>query len=150
MEEEVGWHPVGIQIPDMPHRQDHRVYIELEDRICALFSKERVPHAHVTQIIEDPHLFDIWCTLPRDMMTMMCHVVNSLMLIQRLQDRTQYRSSHQLDDVPSDAYHDSLSSHALGEWSTPPQSPSHVSPDVTQFNDSPQLLGLPYIPSSCM
>ena len=80
MEEEVVQQPVGVQRPGMPCRQDHSVHIELEDHICALFARERVPHAHVREIREDLHLFDIWCTLPRDMMTLMRHVVGALML----------------------------------------------------------------------
>ena len=72
----------------MPRREDRRVQFELEDRIYALFSRERVPLAHVTQIRQDPHLFDIWNTLPHDMTTLMCHVVDALILIQRLRAST--------------------------------------------------------------
>ena len=112
MDEEVVQHPIGVQRSDMPRRIDRRVCFELEDCICALFARERVPHEHVTQIIEESHLFDIWRTLPRDMTTLMCHVVSALMLIRSLQARTQSGSSPQLDDVPDDAHHDSSLAHA--------------------------------------
>ena len=68
--------------------EEEVVCFDLEDHICALFSRVRVPLVHVTHIIEDPHLFDIWCTLPHDMKTLMCHVVSALMLIWRLHDHT--------------------------------------------------------------
>ena len=65
----------------MQYRSDRRVCTKLEDHICALFARERVSLAHVTQIIKDPHLFDIWHTLPHDMTTLIHHVVSSPMLI---------------------------------------------------------------------
>jgi hypothetical protein len=81
MEEEVVEYLATILIPAMQHRIEHRVHIELEDHVCALFSKEDLPHAHIREIKDDPHLFDIWSTLPCDMMTLMRHVVSSLTLI---------------------------------------------------------------------
>ena len=65
----------------MPCRSNCRVHIELEDCICSLFSREDVPNAHVREIKGDPYLFDIWCTLSYDMMTLMRHVVSALILI---------------------------------------------------------------------
>ena len=59
MEEEVVQWPVGVQRPSMPRRPDSRVYIELEDHICSIFSRERVPREHFRGIKDDPHLFDI-------------------------------------------------------------------------------------------
>ena len=96
-------------------RTNRRVFIELEDPICALLAMEGVPRAHVGEIIDDPHIFDIWCTLPHDMMKQMHHVVSALTFIRNLQTCTQSRSSPQLDEVPNDAHHDSLSAHTLGE-----------------------------------
>ena len=72
---------VGVQRPSMPHTLDSTVHIELEDYICALFSREIVPLAHVREIIEEPHIFSIWHTLPRDVKTLMGHVVGALMVI---------------------------------------------------------------------
>ena len=65
----------------MPCRPDCRVHIELEDHVYALFDREGMPRAHVRDIKDDPHLFHIWCTLPCEMMTLMCHVVSAMMLI---------------------------------------------------------------------
>ena len=84
MEEEVVEHIAVVQRLVMPRRPDYRVRIESEDRICALFYREDVPCAHVREIKDDPHLFDIWRTLPHDMMTLMCYVVDALTLIQTL------------------------------------------------------------------
>ena len=84
MKEETVEQPAIVQRPIMPHRLDRRVHIELVDHICALFSREDVPHAHVREVKDDPHLFDIWRTLSHDMETLMQHVVCSLMLIQSL------------------------------------------------------------------
>ena len=75
MEEEAIKKPASIQRRIMPCRLDCRVRIEMEDHICALFAREDVPHAHVREIREETHVFDIWCTLPCDMMTLMDHVV---------------------------------------------------------------------------
>ena len=88
LEEEVFQHPIGVWRPAMPRRLDRRVCIELASHMCALFSRKRVPHAHVREIREDPHLLDIWCTLPHHMMTLMHHVVSALMFIQSLQAHT--------------------------------------------------------------
>ena len=85
MEEQVIQHELArVHIHGMPRREDCRVRFELVDHICALFSRERVSFAHVTQIKEDQHLFDIWRTFPHDMTTLMHHVVGALMLIRRL------------------------------------------------------------------
>ena len=84
MEKDAGEQPAAISRPIMPCRTDRRVHIELEDCICALFSKEDVPHAHIREIKYDPDLFDIWRTLPCDMTTLMHHVVGALTLIQSL------------------------------------------------------------------
>ena len=81
MEEEVFQEPTIVQRPVLPHRPYCRVCIDLEGCICALFSREDVPCAHVREIREDPHLFDIWCALPHDMMTLMHHVVDAMTLI---------------------------------------------------------------------
>ena len=121
----------------MPCRQDRRVRIGLEDCICSLVSMEDVPHAHVREIKYDPRLFDIWHTLPHDMMTLMCHVVGAMMLMWNLQAHTRTRSSPHPNEVLSHAHHDSQSSHASGEKSTPPYSPSHASSYATLFSDSP-------------
>lgn len=51
----------------MPCRPNHRVCIELANHICVIFNREDVPHAHVREIKDGPHLFDVWRTLPRDM-----------------------------------------------------------------------------------
>ena len=59
MEEEVVEQRTTIHRLVMPRRLDHRVHIELENHICYIFSKEDVPHAHVREIKDDPHLFDI-------------------------------------------------------------------------------------------
>ena len=91
MENEVVQYHARVQRPGMPHRLDRRVCIELPDRICVLFSRERVLCAHVREIGEDAHPFYIWCTLPHDMMTLMCHVIDALMLIWILWDCTQSR-----------------------------------------------------------
>lgn len=99
----------------MPCREDRKVRFEMEDHICALFSREIVPLAHVTQIRKQPHLFDIWRILPHDMMTLMSHVVSALILTYRLWARTQSKSSPQLADVPGDTHHNSSLAHALGE-----------------------------------
>lgn len=99
----------------MPHNLDRRVHIELVDCICALFSREDVPHAHVREIRGDPHILDIWHTLPHDMKTLMHHVVGSLMLFQSLRACIQDMSYPRPNEVPDDAHHDSLSTHALGE-----------------------------------
>ena len=81
MEEEVVKQHLVVSIPIMQCRPYHRVHIELVDHICALFTREDVPRSHIREIKDDPHLFDIWRTLPRDMMTLMCHVVNAFTLI---------------------------------------------------------------------
>jgi hypothetical protein len=107
----------------MPHIKYHRVLFELAHCICALFSRDGVPLAHVTKII------------------------GALMLIQRLRAYAQSRSSPQLDDVPSNSHHGPSSSHALGERLTPPSSASHASIYVVWFSDSPLLLSLPYLSS---
>ena len=97
-----------------------RVRIELAECICALFAREDVPCEHVREIKDDPHLFDIWSTLPCDMMKLMHHVVGALMLIQILRARTHNMSSPQPNEVPSDAHHDFSSSHFLKERYTSP------------------------------
>ena len=81
MEEEDVEQPPTISRPVMTHRPNLRVRIELEDHICALFSKEDVLCAHIREIKDYPHIFDIWRTLPCDMMPLMHHVVVALMLI---------------------------------------------------------------------
>ena len=96
----------------MPCRLNHRVHIELEYHICAIFSWEDVQCAHIKDIIEEPHLFDIWCTLPLDMMTLMHHVVSALMLIWSLRADTQTKSSPHLSEVSGYAHLDSSSYHA--------------------------------------
>ena len=65
----------------MPHRPNRSVRIELANCISALFSRERVPLARVRDIIEDPHLFDILHTILHDMMTLIRHVVGTLIVI---------------------------------------------------------------------
>ena len=79
MEEEIK-QPIGHR-PIMPRRLDHRFHTELEDHICDLFVREGVPIENVREIRRDPYLFDIWFTLPHDMMLMMLHVVSAPMLI---------------------------------------------------------------------
>ena len=74
MDEEAIKHPVRVSKLIMPHMPDYRVCVELEYHIFALFAKKDVPCAHIREIKDDPHLFDIWHTLPHDMMTLMCHV----------------------------------------------------------------------------
>ena len=105
MEEEVVEVPIGHG-PIISCRLDCRVCIELADHICALFAKEGVLCAHVRDIRREPHLFDIWGTLPCDMMTLMCHVVGVLTLIQSLCASAQSKSSPQ-DELHGDAHHDS-------------------------------------------
>lgn len=84
MEEEIVEQPVAVHILVMPSREDCRVHIELEDCICALFSREDVSCAHVRDIREDSRIFVIWCTVPHDMATLMRHVISALTLIQSL------------------------------------------------------------------
>ena len=84
MEDDVVEKLIVVQRLLIPHRPIHRVLIELEDRICSLFSREDVLCEHVRDIKYDPHIFDIWHTLSRDMMTLIHLVVSSLMLIQIL------------------------------------------------------------------
>ena len=139
MEEKVVEQPIVVHRPVMPRRLDRRVRIELEDRICALFSREVVPCSHVREIKDDPHIFDIWCTLPRDMMTLMHHVVNSLTLIQSLLACTQSMSYPQSDEIPDDAHHDYLPPRALEKQLTSLHSPSHVSLGAKPFIDPPPL-----------
>lgn len=59
MEEEVVEQSTVVSILFMPCRLDRSVHIELEDRMCALFSKEDVPRAHIRELKDYPHLFDI-------------------------------------------------------------------------------------------
>ena len=47
MEEDVVEQLAAISRPIMPRRSDHRVHIELTNHICALFSREDVPRAHI-------------------------------------------------------------------------------------------------------
>ena len=77
MEEDVDKHPAIVQRPIMPHRQNHRVHIELVDHIWDLFSREHVLYPHVREIKDDQHLFYMWHTLPHDMTTLMHHVVGT-------------------------------------------------------------------------
>ena len=114
MEVEVVDHPAVVQRLVMPHRLDRRVPIKLENHICSLFYREDVPHAHIRQIKDDPHLFDIWRTLPHDMRTLMRHFFGVLTLILRLRDHAQSWSSLR-DEVPGDALHDFPLSHASEE-----------------------------------
>ena len=79
MEEVVG-HIVEHRLV-MPCRSDHRVHTEPVNCICDLFVREGVPIENVREIRRDPYLFDIWFTLPHDMMLMMLHVVSAPMLI---------------------------------------------------------------------
>ena len=147
MEEEVVEQLIGKRFV-MPCRPNQRVQIKLENRICALFPREGVPCAHIREIIQVPNLFDIWCTLPYDMMTLMCHVFDALTFIQNLRAHTQSRSYPKPDEVPNDSHHDSPLANALGKRLTSPHSASHVSPDVAPFtNPFLLLLGLPPFPS---
>ena len=98
---------------------------------------------NICGFIQDPHLFDIWCTLTHDMMTLMHHAVGALTLIQSLRDHTQSRSCPQPNEVSDDAHHDSPLAHPSGKQSTSSHSSSHASPDATTFTDPPLLLGLP-------
>lgn len=93
MEEEVIQQHAGVHRLVMSYRLDHRVHIELAVCICVIFSRERVPHAHVRENKEDLYLVDIWRTLIHDMTKVMYHVVDAMMLIQRLQAHTQSMSS---------------------------------------------------------
>ena len=70
MEEEDFKQPLGYR-PIMPCRTNHGFLTELENHICGLFVREGVPCAHVRDIKCDPHLSNIWCTLPCDMITLM-------------------------------------------------------------------------------
>ena len=76
--------PTEVHRLVMPHTLDHRLHIELKDHKCTLFSREDVPNAHIREIKDGPHIFYICCTLHRDMMTLMHHVVDALMLIRSL------------------------------------------------------------------
>ena len=56
-------------------------------------------------------MFDIWSILPRNMRSVMRHVVGALMLICILRDDDPYTSSSE-DEVPSVVpHHDSLPTH---------------------------------------
>ena len=139
--------------PIMPHRSDVKVCTELVDHIYDLFVLEGVPYAHVRNIIWDLHVFDIWCTLPYDMTSLMHRVVGALMLIQSLRACIQSKSSYE-DVVPGASHHDSPLAHALVEqstsplffplgllveWLTSPHSPPHAPLDAP-FTDWPTLL----------
>ena len=73
-----------------------------------------MPLAHVREIIRDPNLFDIWCTLPLDITLVMCHVVYAMMLIWSLQDHAWCMSSSE-DEAPSATHLDSPLAQALGQ-----------------------------------
>ena len=65
----------------MPRRSDHRFHTEMVYHICDLFVRERESLELVIEIRLEIYLFDIWHTLPYDMMLVMRHVVGSLILI---------------------------------------------------------------------
>ena len=111
--EEVVEYPIRHR-PVMPCRLDCRVHIEPSNHICDLFVREGVPCAHVTKIKWNTNLYDRWCTLPHDMMSLVCHIVSALTLIKSLRSCAQSMPSSKYE-APNVSHHDSPRVDASGE-----------------------------------
>ena len=103
-----------VHRPIIPSRPNHKVCIDLVDRIYDLFVREGVPHAHIREIRLDPNLLDIWHTLPLDMRSLLHHVVNALTFIQSLRVHA-WSTSYSKDEAPGVFHHDSLPTHSSRE-----------------------------------
>jgi hypothetical protein len=51
------------------------------DRICGMLVREGVTHVNVREILRVPKIYTIWSSLPHDIISLMCHVVNFINLI---------------------------------------------------------------------
>ena len=74
--------PAGASVlPFARHRLDSRLRMELDNELCALFVEAGVRPATMRDIQGDGRLVHMWRGMPRDMFTLMWHVVGATNLV---------------------------------------------------------------------